>query len=121
MDYHYYDKEFWIGLMQLVTESEIIIDRPRGTRHPQYENVVYPVDYGYLSNTNSMDGGGIDIWRGSKNTGNINAIICIIDLAKRDSEIKILLDCSEVEQETIYKFHNDSGLMKGLFICNNAD
>lgn len=57
--------EFWKALEQLVSQSQIIIDRPKGTTHPQYPNLLYKVDYGYLANTSSMDGGGIDVWVGS--------------------------------------------------------
>lgn len=57
--------EFWKAVEQLVSHSQIIIDRPKGTTHPQYPNLLYKVDYGYLANTSSMDGGGIDVWVGS--------------------------------------------------------
>ena len=41
---------------ELVCNSEIIIDRPKGTAHPRYPNFIYKVDYEYLKNTSSMDG-----------------------------------------------------------------
>lgn len=43
-----------------------------------------------------MDGSGIDVWVGSGEK-RIDAIICTIDLLKRDSEIKILIGCTEEE------------------------
>lgn len=79
--------DFWDVLDKLVFESKIIIDRPKGSRHPKYPNLIYPVDYGYLENTTSMDGGGIDIWKGTAG-GAADAVICTVDLLKRDSEIK---------------------------------
>ena len=33
--------------------------------HPHYSDVIYPFDYGYLENTTTSDGGGIDVWVGS--------------------------------------------------------
>ena len=57
--------EFWNALDNLVANSEIIIDRPKGTAHPKYPNFIYKVDYGYLKDTSSMDGAGIDVWVGS--------------------------------------------------------
>lgn len=56
---------FWNALDTLVAESEIRIDRPGGSAHPRYPEFIYPVNYGYLKNTTSMDRGGIDIWLGS--------------------------------------------------------
>ena len=49
---------------------------------------------------------------GSDHTAGIDAILCTVDLLKRDSEIKILLDCTEEEKMLIYKAHNDTSCMK---------
>ncbi|WP_425447298.1 hypothetical protein [Dethiothermospora halolimnae] len=38
-----YNKEFWLALDELVNSCEIIIDRPKGTRHPKYPNILYYV------------------------------------------------------------------------------
>jgi inorganic pyrophosphatase len=108
--------EFWNALDTLVAQSEIIIDRPKGSCHPKYPTFIYEVDYGYLKNTTSMDGSGIDIWRGTDVNQNIDAIMCTVDLKKKDSEIKILIVCTEVEKEKIYRTHNDSSRMKGILI-----
>lgn len=112
---------FWTALVMLVNESEIIIDRPKGSVHPHYPNFIYPLDYGYLKNTIAMDGGGIDIWRGSDTVGQIDAIICIVDLMKRDSEIKILIGCTEEEKILIYQTHNETKFMKGILIRRTTD
>ena len=110
-----YDSSFWTALDQLVAESEIIIDRPKGSTHPRYPDFVYRVDYGYLKNTSSMDGDGIDVWVGS-NGKTVDAIVCTVDLMKRDSEIKILIGCTEQEKQIIYETHNESEWMKGILI-----
>jgi inorganic pyrophosphatase len=106
---------FWSTLDTLIVDSELVIDRPKGTKHPRFD-FIYPLDYGYLKNTESMDGGGIDVWRGSLPDAVCDAIICTIDTLKRDSEIKILLGCTEEEKDEILRFHNDSQYMKGLMI-----
>ena len=85
--------EFWNALDNLVANSEIIIDRPKGTVHPKYPNFIYKVDYGYLKDTSSMDGAGIDVWVGSGEK-QVDAIMCTVDLIKKDSEIKILIGCT---------------------------
>jgi len=110
------EDSFWIALDSLVRNSEIVIDRPKGSHHPWYPELVYPVDYGYLKNTSSMDGGGIDIWRGTDIAGKIDAVICTVDLYKKDSEIKILIGCSAAEKALIMGFLNRGESMKGLLI-----
>ncbi|WP_312448200.1 inorganic pyrophosphatase [Lacrimispora sp.] len=108
------NKEFWSAIDRLVRESEIVIDRPKGSVHPRYSNFLYKVDYGYLKNTSSMDGGGIDIWKGTAPKQKVNAIICIVDLLKRDSEIKLLMGCTEEEKGIVYKTHNETEYIKGI-------
>ena len=46
----------------------------------------------------------------------IDAIMCIVDLIKKDSEIKILLGCTEEEKTIIYETHNETQFMKGVLI-----
>ncbi len=110
-----YNNEFWNALDELINNSEIVIDRPKGTAHPKYSDFIYHVDYGYLKDTESMDGAGIDVWLGTGEK-KIDAIICIVDLMKKDSEIKILIGCTEEEKAIIYKTHNETKYMKGILI-----
>ena len=110
-----YDKEFWEMLDAVVHASEIVIDRPKGTVHPRYPEFVYQVDYGYLKHTSSMDGAGIDVWVGSGEK-QVDAVICTVDFRKRDSEIKILIGCTEEEKMVVYQAHNETQYMKGIMI-----
>lgn len=108
--------DFWTALDELVHSSEIIIDRPKGTAHPKYPDFIYKADYGYLKSTSSMDGDGIDVWVGTANGKYVDAIMVVIDLLKRDSEIKILVSCTEEEKNIIYQTHNETPYMKGILI-----
>lgn len=106
---------FWTALDELVSSSEIVIDRPKGSAHPRFPAFIYKVDYGYLKDTSSMDEAGIDVWVGSGEK-KIDAVMCVVDLRKRDSEIKILVGCTEEEKLEIYKTHNETEYMKGILI-----
>ena len=110
------NNEFWQAIDSLASSGRIVIDRPKGSSHPKYPDCIYPVDYGYLENTTSMDGGGIDVWRGSLTSNKVDSIICTVDLMKKDSEIKLLMGCTEEETKIIYEFHNNSEFMKGILI-----
>jgi inorganic pyrophosphatase len=111
-----HNNEFWKYLNKLVKEHEIIIDRPKGTRHPKYDDIIYECDYGYINHTKTMDGGGIDIFKGSLNSKNINTIICTIDLLKKDIEIKVLIGCTVIEKRKIYEFLNKNENMQAIII-----
>ena len=110
-----YNEDFWRALDELVSNSEIVIDRPKGSAHPRFPDFIYRVDYGYLKNTASMDGAGIDVWVGSDDQ-KVDAVMCIVDLMKRDSEIKILIGCTEEEKLEVYNTHNETQYMKGILI-----
>lgn len=103
----------------MVEQSDLIIDRPAGSAHPRYPEVIYPLDYGYLVNTQSNDGDGIDIWIGKSGKKQVIGIITTIDLLKRDSEIKILLGCTTIEINTVLAFHN-SDQQRGLLIKRDS-
>lgn len=109
-----FDKEFWEMLDRLFVKYDIEIDRPKGSAHPKYTDYIYPLDYGFLKGTVSSDGAGIDVWVGSSDTKQVNAIISSVDFKKGDSEIKILYACTDSEINLIYKDHNRSDGMKGI-------
>ncbi|MDR1435667.1 MAG: hypothetical protein LBI39_00435 [Puniceicoccales bacterium] len=89
------DNEFFEALERLIGECGITIDRPKGTAHPQFPDLIYPMDYGYINNTQSQDGGGIDVFVGDAGRAEVVAVICSVDLAKRDARLKVLYKCSE--------------------------
>jgi inorganic pyrophosphatase len=112
------DNLFWQRLDLLVAQCRLVIDRPAGSAHPRYADFIYPYDYGYLEGTLAMDQGGIDVWRGSLNERKVTAIICTIDLVKKDAELKILLDCTNKEAGEILATHN-SDLMSGILLLRD--
>jgi inorganic pyrophosphatase len=106
---------FWLAMSEFIAINPIITDRPRGSSHPRYPNVIYPLDYGYLENTTASDGDGIDIWFGSLETKILTGILCTFDTLKRDAEIKLLIGCSEEDIQIIQDFHRE---MHTLYIPN---
>lgn len=97
-----YNSSFWFALDKLVAQSNIVIDCPKGSRHPKYPELIYPVDYGYLEKTTSIDCSRIDIWDGTDGDA-VDAIICTVDLLKKDSEIKILIGCNAMKNNLFCK------------------
>lgn len=107
-----YDKKFWSSIQSIVDGSSIHIDRPKGSQHPRYPDYIYPFDYGELTGTTSQDGAGIDCWVGSRDEKKVTGAIVIVDLVKKDSEIKILIDCTKEDIQTILPYQN-RGAMAG--------
>ena len=107
--------DFWKVMHELAHTGSLNLDRPRGSMHPHYPETIYPLDYGYLENTSSGDGDGIDVWIGSKTDKTLTGILCTFDRLKRDAEIKLLISCTQEDVQTIQGFHSD---MATLFIPN---
>ena len=114
--------DFWLRLDQLAAGAPIVIDRPRGSQHPRYPDLVYPLDYGFLAGTSAMDGAGIDIWLGtggartvSGGARTVSGVVLTVDLAKRDSEMKVLIGCTPEETAQICEFHR-SGAQSAVLV-----
>jgi len=111
------DTLFWQSLAELLITHRLIVDRHRGSSHPRYPGAVYPLDYGYIEDTASGDGAGIDVWLGSQSTARktLTGILCTFDTLKRDAEIKLLIGCTREDIQVIREFHGD---MPALYIPN---
>ena len=114
------ENSFWTRLDELIESSEIVLDRPKGSRHPTYTNIVFPLDYGYLEGTTTVDGNGIDIWSGTAEHRRLTAIACTVDVHKRDAEIKLLIGCTDEEIKIIEEFHNGP-YQSAIIIRRKAD
>ena len=108
------DPDFWTMLERLVADHRVVIDRPNGTHHPRYQDIIYPLDYGYLENTTTVDGDGLDVWVGSRPELGLDALALTVDLHKRDAELKLLLGCDEAEKAAILSFLNGDGMRASL-------
>jgi inorganic pyrophosphatase len=110
-----YNPQFWLDLEQLVTSSQLHIDRPKNSAHPRYAELIYPFDYGELLGTSGGDGAGIDVWVGSLEKS-VTGILATVDLEKRDSETKILLGCSPLEMAQIRDWYNNVAKVQCLLV-----
>jgi coenzyme F420-0:L-glutamate ligase/coenzyme F420-1:gamma-L-glutamate ligase len=104
------DQEFWQYLDRLVAASPVEIDRPRGSAHPRFADLIYPLDYGYLQGTTTVDGGGVDVFIGSQPGRALDALALTVDLDKQDAEIKLLLGCDEAEKQVVLDFLNGAAM-----------
>jgi inorganic pyrophosphatase len=107
---------FWQKLDTLYFSSSIIITQPAGSAHPTYGNLIYPVNYGYLSDTLSQDETGISIYKGSLSANQVNTVIIASDILKKDIEVKLLVGCSLTEEDAILRFTNQTDFQKTILI-----
>ncbi len=102
---------FWQKIDSLMLSTNVVISQPKGSHHPKYVNMIYPVDYGYLNDTDA-----IKVFKGSIKTSKIDAIMIVGDILKRDLEVKLLLGCNEEEETQILQFINQTDYQKGIMV-----
>jgi len=59
--------------------------------------------------TAAADGGGSDVWIGSRPERQVTGIICSVDLLKRDAKMKILVGCTPAEASATLASHDSGG------------
>jgi len=101
------ETRFWNRLDELIESSEIVIDKPKGSRHPRYPDVIFPLDYGYLKDTCGGEGEEVDVWVGTAGHRRLTAIACTVDMKERDAEIKLIIGCTDEEIAIIEDIHNN--------------
>jgi inorganic pyrophosphatase len=93
----------WSAWERLLRERGVILDRPRGSGHPRYPEMIYPLDYGYIPGTVGGDGAEVDVFVGSAATG-LTAALLTHDLGKGERELKLLWNTTEAEIERARAF-----------------
>lgn len=112
---------FWQKMDTLLLSSDCRIDQPKGSAHPKYPNLIYPVNYGYLFDTMGTDANPIHIYKGSVPCQNVGAIAISADILKKDLEVKLLVGCSEEEINKILQFLNQTEFQKAILIRRGDD
>ncbi len=111
--------DVWEYFDRFLAECELVIDRPKGSAHPRYPEFLYPMDYGYLAGTRGGDGDGIDVWLGSKSERKLEGLLLTADLDERDSEVKLLVACTEAEMQQAWQISNAES-MRALLLPRAA-
>lgn len=107
---------FWQKLDTIYLSSKLEIDRPKDSVHYKYSNLVYPVDYGYLKDTTGTDMKPIDVFKGSLGGNQVQAVAVSADILKKDSEVKLMVGCSEEEIYDIMHFLNQTQFQKAVLL-----
>lgn len=87
---------------------KVIIDRPLGTVHPKHEDIIYPINYGYIPNTISGDGEELDCYI----LGETEALVefegkCIAVIHRfNDNEDKLVVSNKQFSDEEIRELVN---------------
>lgn len=100
----------WAYWERLLRERGTVIDRPRGSAHPRYPGMIYPLVYGYIPGTVGGDGAEVDVFAGTAPTG-LQAALLTTDALKGDRELKLLWNMTS-EDMAIARAFLDQGAMR---------
>lgn len=95
----------WAAWEALLDRRGVTLDRPRGTAHPRYPEILYPIDYGFLPGTVGTDGEPVDVFVGTGRTGLV-ALALTTDYRRGDREAKLLYRCTPAEVYLVHGFLN---------------
>ena len=73
---------------------EITIDRPLGSAHPRYPELIYPLNYGYIPDTISGDGEEIDVYLLGVTEPVLNYTARVIAVIHRENDVEDKLVCA---------------------------
>ncbi len=107
----------WSGWEALIEENGLTIDRPRGIQHPDFPEIIYPMDYGYVNGTLAGDGREVDAFVGTAASGLVGLVGLILtcDHRRGKREAKLLYRCTPREVYLANGFINfDRTLIEGL-------
>ena len=109
----------WSTWADRIEQNGITIDRPRGSAHPDYPSVIYPLNYGYIPNTVGPDGEPVDVFVGTADVGLVGALLTT-DYRQEPYDLKFLVDCTPAEVYTAHGFINyDRTLLEGVLVLRH--
>ncbi|WP_309571646.1 inorganic pyrophosphatase [Deinococcus sp.] len=103
------DGTCWRVLNPLVTDAEVVVERPAGSPHPLFSECLYPLDDGFLRATCSGDGMDIDVIMGATGSREVTGIVSTLDAHRRDAELRVLLGCTTEQAESVRAFLDGPG------------
>lgn len=110
----------WSDWESLIERNGIEFDRPLGSRHPRYPEIVYPIDYGFVRGTRGTDGDELDVFVGTARSG-LTAAIFTIDYRRGDRECKLIYNATPSEIYLVNGFINfDRKLMEGFLVLRES-
>ncbi len=112
---------FWQKIDTLFLSGDLVIERPKGSSHPLYANMVYPVDYGYLKGLTAADFERVDVFCGSGSRSEVSGIVVCADILKKDLAVKFIVGCSADEENEVLEMLNQTDFQKCVVMHRGHD
>ncbi len=77
-----------LGFDWLGRQVSVVIDRPLGSAHPDRTDMIYPVNYGYISGTTAGDGEPIDVYVIGETEPLKCVVVFIVAIIRRKDDVE---------------------------------
>ena len=112
---------FWQKIDTLYLSNEVKVLRQKGDVHPTFKNLIYPVNYGRLKDTASVNQDGVSVYLGTGNRNEITAVVVAADILSKEIDVKLLVGCSAEEEDKVLRFLNQTDYQKTVLIRRGND
>ena len=113
---------FWQKIDTLVFSSKFVMKQKKGEPHPEYKNLIYPVDYGkYIDLAADSNEGGISVFRGTHKSSMVKTAVVTAVILQKKLDVKLLVWCNKEEEDQILRFLNQTDSMKAVLIRRSND
>lgn len=107
---------FWQKLDTILLSSSIVLDYPKGSHHPVFTALTYPVDFAHLEDAfDDKSGKRISIYRGS-GPHKVVGIVISADVLEKECFVTVLVGCSEEERHDVLEFMNQMDCQKCIYV-----
>jgi inorganic pyrophosphatase len=106
---------FWQKVDTLFLSGNLQMMKHKGEVHPTFRNLIYPVDYGKITDTKSAEDG-VSVYAGSEDRDQITAVVVAADILTKELDVKLLVGCTDEETDAVLRFLNQTDYQKTVLI-----
>ncbi len=111
---------FWQKVDALYLSGDFKLLYAKGSRHPKYNNLVFPCDYGHVSTFDTDDDAFMRVFR-STHGRQIKAIVVCANLLDREITTNVLVGLNSEEEGEVLSFLNQNDFQKTVIIHRTSD
>ncbi|MBQ0064741.1 MAG: Inorganic pyrophosphatase [Firmicutes bacterium] len=110
---------FWQKLDTILLSSTVVIDSYKGSHHPVFTALTYPVDFAHLEDAFDNNEKRIRIYKGSE-SNKVVGIVISADVLEKDCFVTVLVGCSEQERHDVLQFMNQMECQKCIYVTRGT-
>lgn len=112
---------FWQKIDTFFLSGQLKVLHKKGETHPKFSNMIYPVDFGRLTDISGTNPDGVSVYLGSNERNTVTCLIVAADILEKSLDVKILARCTEEEEIEVLHFLNQTDYQKTVLIRRGSE